>query len=736
MAFPPIPVYPLAIDSDRTLFLVYNTSEAQLTVDNLPWSQEVTLKPVGADQQEIWADNGFANLSGELFYYDSVDKDVNGKVYKLKRCARNLGGKQTQLNRAGTWCRGFVIAEHHNQIVQGILNTEEFIGVNFSEDSSTLDWRIRHLNLEPIGDDDFQCPDVTLEFEVVSASTDGGTGTTVSYNVTINGFFKTFLLDFGDGNFTSSLQSGTHTYAPTAVIDPVVTVTNDNCQVVQTAINRENPAEPTVATPITKFEINVPEPNIPTIVIPSITLPPVTLTQPQIQFPCELAIGPIGPIGSIPSIIILEPTIPSVISVDSVSFPSVISVVGTVGDFPSTISVSGEINFPSVVIFDNPPEFPSLIVFGPVGSFPSTITFGPAPTFSTITFGPVSIPSTIPVTFPSTTISVTGITINVPSVITVYDGIPSTIIVEESIPSVISVHDDIPSTISVKDDIPSTISVHDDIPSTISVHDDIPSTISVHDDIPSTISVHDDIPSTISVHDDIPSSISIDWGAVPSVTVNWGEPPTLQCNVSITCPTASPMAARQASSYSSDFVDSFSNMNLDVGTQDIGIPSEIKVIAPTMPDIHILHDLPSIINIAVPVFPDIKIVGPAIPIPSEIRVYSDAVIPSQIEVVSELPSAILLDGSSVPSFIRIEVPDKFPTIQIEGMPKTIQVIGIPDYIELKGYIPSEININIKPLEDFEVPLVYKGGPIPVRFESLTPSDGEDRPCFALVPCGK
>lgn len=88
--FPPQTIYPLAIDSDRTLFLVYNTSEAKILIDNSAWSEEIEIIPVGADENEIWAENGFANISGELFYYDSVEKNPEGKIKKFKNCARNI----------------------------------------------------------------------------------------------------------------------------------------------------------------------------------------------------------------------------------------------------------------------------------------------------------------------------------------------------------------------------------------------------------------------------------------------------------------------------------------------------------------------------------------------------------------------------------------------------------------------------------------------------------------------
>ncbi len=67
VAFPPTPVYPDALDTDYTLFLVHNTTESTLTVDNEPWSTEVAIEPVDATANEIWADSGFGNIDGELF---------------------------------------------------------------------------------------------------------------------------------------------------------------------------------------------------------------------------------------------------------------------------------------------------------------------------------------------------------------------------------------------------------------------------------------------------------------------------------------------------------------------------------------------------------------------------------------------------------------------------------------------------------------------------------------------
>ena len=98
--FPPIPVYPKKYDTDRTLYLVYNTSETITTSDNHPWEANIEIYPVAADENEIWANNGYANISGELFYYGGVLKNDNDKVYKLTNCTRNLGGTKTKYNYA------------------------------------------------------------------------------------------------------------------------------------------------------------------------------------------------------------------------------------------------------------------------------------------------------------------------------------------------------------------------------------------------------------------------------------------------------------------------------------------------------------------------------------------------------------------------------------------------------------------------------------------------------------
>jgi hypothetical protein len=230
---PPKPAYPLGIDDNYTLYLVYNTTESLLSVDNEPWSEEIEIVPAVND--EVWANNGFGNINGELFYYDAVTKNENGKIIKLRKCIRNLGGTQTQYNsinggsaicpRNESVVRGLVVAEHHNQLLEAVYQLERFIGYNYDLNQETLDFRIRCLKEVPLCLDDF-CATVN-NFTIDILSNDECIGIDLRYNITIEGSYTQFLLDFGDGSQTSSTLSGTHSYSPGVKVDPILIVTSN-----------------------------------------------------------------------------------------------------------------------------------------------------------------------------------------------------------------------------------------------------------------------------------------------------------------------------------------------------------------------------------------------------------------------------------------------------------------------------------------------------------------------------
>ena len=670
--FPPQPLYPLAFDSDRTLFEVFNTSETITVRDNMPWAEEIEILPVPSDEAEIWGDNGFANISGELFYYDSVEKNVSGRIFKLKRCARNLGGKRTQYNPAGSFVRGFVVAEHHNQLATAIIEVEKFLK---SLEADAID-----LQDIPVCQDDAKCPNVEFNFQVIN-STNPCEGQTAVYNISIDGGFSGFSLDFGDGTTTSSQQTGTHTYPPNSKIDPIVTVTNENCTVVQTPIARNNPRLINTPSATIPFTVATPVfPDIPTITIPGCQSPDITFQFPPFVSNC-VEVGPLGPI-NIPSVIMVRPPI----------------------------------NIPSVIRFTNVPSF-------------SPISFTNVPRFSNISITPINIPSVISIT-PS---RITFGPVNLPSII---------LFSEPNIPSRITFG---------KVNIPSVISFAKipKIPSKISFGTvNIPSIISFGKaNIPSIISFGKvNIPSIISFAK-VPTFSKIQFAKPPKLSVIWGKPPKLSCTVNIKCPALSTtgVTGMLAQPFQDSFHEDGNNVELQTGV-GVGIPSEIKIVAPVMPSMRLVHDIPSEIKLVTPNMPsEIRFILDK-PIPSEIRITTEGVkLPESIALTHDLPKAILLDGKNIPKFIEIKMPKEFPSsILLDGsqIPSIIKVVGVPESIELKSNLPSQIEAILKAPENLEIPIVYKGGPIPMQLPSvifgpaLSSEEESKFPCFRLVPCNQ
>ena len=212
--------------------------------------------------------------------------------------------------------------------------------------------------------------------------------------------------------------------------------------------------------------------------------------------------------------------------------------------------------------------------------------------------------------------------------------------------------------------------------------------------------------------------------------------PTLSCVVTVECGGSSSPAATPAMRKLDDsFVDGFGE-DFDIEINDLGIPSEIRVVAPKFPDIKIQHDIPEFINVNSDI-PQRIVLYQADVIPKEIKVVAESVIPAVIKIDhSEMPESIKIDASSIPGridLVPVNIPDK---IMIDGseIPDVIRVVGIPDSIEVK--MPSEIVARLQIPENLEIPLVYRGGPVPVQFDNSNLLGGEDQACFALVPCNK
>jgi len=560
--FPPQPVFPTAIDSDRTLYLVYNTSETFLAADNEPWSDEILIVPQPADKDELWADNGFANVSGELLYYDSVEKNANDRVYKLKCCLRNLGGSHTQYNTEGTYIRGFVLAEHHNQIVETIIAVEQFLGVDVCVvgDDSTLFQRLCNLQLEPDCLDDGQCPTIDFSYDIVSE--DPCAGTVISYDLEIAGTLSTFRLDFGDGAFTTSTSPGTHLYAPNSRIDPTASASNSFCQVVVTGVQREFPDQPTIEGAPDPLLIPIVElPTIPDITIPEI--PPVDfdfqfppIVQPCIDLsPLSIPIISIGDIDiQVPSVISIVPPIPTEISV----IPPVLTPIFVIPPILTPISIIPPSLSPiSLIVPSLSPisligSIPSQISI--VGTIPSTISLIGSPGNISVEYGtppkisveygtPPTLSCTVSVTCPDSCPSATPFApplgmmddealnaieidydfVGIPSVINVVA--PEISFADHKLPTRINiVGPNIPSVIEVKSDFPKYIEVSLTKPEINPIVIDASS-------LPKAIKLESDfnIPSEISlIGASIPSVISIDGSGIPDSIQVEGIPKTIE----------------------------------------------------------------------------------------------------------------------------------------------------------------------------------------------------------------
>jgi hypothetical protein len=259
-----------------------------------------------------------------------------------------------------------------------ILKTEDFIGYNFDPRQKTLDWRIRNLRELEIIFDDFDCPDVTFTFNVIEDDPVTGKLARFLLEITPPGSINNFRLDFGDGNFTTTELDGTHRYAVNARVDPVVTVANDKCEILQTPVARENPAEPSPQIEET-FEIPIPEiPDIPDFTVVPCTVPEPEINLPPLVFPCISLEGQIGPL-------------PSVIEGPDINMVSNVTITGPdepVQILHSTVQITGGVNIPPVVVID-PPVPPTIIIDPPI---PPTIVIVPPQSQITLELDATELP--------------------------------------------------------------------------------------------------------------------------------------------------------------------------------------------------------------------------------------------------------------------------------------------------------------------------------------------------------
>jgi hypothetical protein len=228
--------------------------------------------------------------------------------------------------------------------------------------------------------------------------------------------------------------------------------------------------------------------------------------------------------------------------------------------------------------------------------------------------------------------------------------------------------------------------------------------------------------------------VPVYWGSVPRLSVDWGSPPTIQVNVTVTCPSGASLALTDQNQRG--LTDDMLGIgkDLEVAYDLSGFPSEIKMVAPEMPDVRMVHNLPSEIHIKSPEFPNIKFDVPEF---KDIRILPPDT-PLTIDAIG-IPEAIWLKSEfKIPDKIEIAMPVRIPdtiTIDASGIPDVIRVEGLPDVIRLEHNLPSTIKLEMpdKP----EIELVYKGSPIPVQIEldiKKLIGDSDDLQCVTIVPC--
>jgi len=402
----PLSSYPTRLDSDTTLFRVFDTAETSLSSALLAWSTKIEIVPTELNSSQIWAENGYITIEGELIYYAGVTRS-SGAVVSFDNCIRRVNGTPSRNFSAGTAVRGYVIAEHHNNLARAITNIETFIGTNDTQDKNSIYWKLNYINNLVPYTDDAGCPQVEFYYKITSESPIQGTEITYTLNISTSDVYTGFVIDFGDGSTETQITNGTHFYPPNKKIDPTVTVTSTTCDTLQTTAQRVElgDLQQTNLIGSATFPVVVPAlPDFPVFDLAIVNPVQENIVFPPIVFPC-LDLGNLG------SIVV-----------------------------PSTISFVGAVPIPSVITFENVPTIPSQIVITSTANIPSSIVIiDDIPTS-------INVIDNIP--------SVIDINANLPSVISIIA--PSNMSISLIAPSVINIS---PSVIKINSNIPSVISI-------------------------------------------------------------------------------------------------------------------------------------------------------------------------------------------------------------------------------------------------------------------------------------
>jgi hypothetical protein len=275
----------------------------------------------------------------------------------------------------------------------------------------------------------------------------------------------------------------------------------------------------------------------------------------------------------------------------------------------------------------------------------------------------------------------------------------------------------------------------------------IPSIIFI--DVVPTIIIDPPIPPTIIIIPrDSVIAFELDATELPRLEIDWGQPPDMEVALTLAKNVKTPerfaVDPDIVNEFGEEFADLFeASKTMKVEYESVGIPEEIRIIPPEMPDIKV--DMPTKIKVESPDIPtDIQIHGPKSPIPNSIRLDAGE-LPEAVDLVfkgnpikldtSDMPTTIKLE-SEIPERIIVEMPEPIPEkITLEhDLPDKI-ILEAPKTIELE--IPDGLGIPlILPDEMPEVEMVYRGAPVEVKItmDEILNKEADGRNCVMITPC--
>lgn len=191
-------LYPELLDDDRSLYVVKNNAESQLSQTLTYNGKYIILKDASSFPPYGIVKIGRKNQQGvfELVYYD---KKTNNTLTNLVRGF--AGTKQDVWQASDVWVSNAVVAETHNAAKDAILKIQKNLGIKKTDDLTSLNGILtslenKHMAPKPL-------------FRAFPLK--GPVGTKVRFQNFSNNQTIRFLWDFGDGS-TSSERSPSYTY--------------------------------------------------------------------------------------------------------------------------------------------------------------------------------------------------------------------------------------------------------------------------------------------------------------------------------------------------------------------------------------------------------------------------------------------------------------------------------------------------------------------------------------------